>query len=418
MAEEGQVKVTGDPALDGLEHGEDVTILPAGERPPQEGLGEPPVETPPVVPPVVETPLKPENTPPVETPPETPPVVAAQTTPAETPPVETPPEVSPWEAVFGSVKQKTGVHFQSEDEFMAEMNAYKVYKQDPNSHLPKEIKAHSDFIEAGGNTTEFYRLKSLDFNTMAEKDLLFQSFLKDNPERARDLSFARMYFDRDFGIKYQILSDSKKTQSDFENEEQEPDQVAYQEYLRNHDFAQKSLEFDSVEAKTKLSAWQEQATTPPSNQKTGMTEAEAEAHNATYLAGVEQVKTSFTGEELPVSDKPEENLKIGLSDAVKPQWEKDLVNPMELFKAMGLQENGMLDMEKFHKAAFIFRSWPNIGRIISKLTLEGQNRETILGGQINATPAGTPSTTGSVHGDDEEAEAADAFLQQNQNGRG
>ena len=34
---------------------------------------------------------------------------------------------------------------------MAEINAYKQYKQDPNSHLPVEIKAHADFIEAGGN---------------------------------------------------------------------------------------------------------------------------------------------------------------------------------------------------------------------------------------------------------------------------
>ena len=418
MANEGQVQVTGDPGLDELAHGEEVTVLPAGQRPPQEELGDPPVETPPETPPVINTPHQPKNTPPVETPPETPPEGTAQTTTAAPPPVETPPEVSPWETVFGSVKQKTGVQFQSEDEFMAEITAYNQYKQDPNSHLPVEIKAHADFLKAGGDTTEFYRLKSLDFNAMQPKDLLFQSFLKDNPEHARDLSFARMYFDRDFGTKYQILSDSKKTQADFENDDSEPDQFAYQEYIRNHEFAQKSLEFESSGAKTKLSAWQEQATTPPSNQNTGMTKEEAEAHNTTYLAGVEQVKTSFTGEELPVSDNPEENLKIGLSDAVKLQWEKDLVNPMELFKAMGLQENGMLDMNKLSKAAFIFRSWPNVGRIISKLTLEGQNRETITGSQVNATPGVTPATSGSVHGDDEEAEAAGLIMQQRKNGRG
>lgn len=415
---EGQTKVTGSPELEGLGLNEEVTLLPAGQKPPQEELGGPPVETPPKPPPVTETPQLPENKPPVETPPETPPVVDAQTTAAATPPVETPPEVNPWETVFGSVKKETGVQFQSEGEFMAEIKAYQQYKQDPNSHLPAEIKAHADFLKAGGDTTEFYRLKSLDFNAMSDSDLLFQSFLKDNPEEADNLSFARKLFDRDFKIKYQTLLESKKTQSDFENDDQEPDQVAYQEYNEKYDFAQEALDVESKRAKTKLSAWQEQATTPPSNQKTGMTQEEAEEHNKTYLAGVEQVKTSFTGEELPVSDKPEENLKIGLSDPVKIQWEKDLVNPMELFKDMGLQENGMLDMNKLSRAAFIFRSWPDVGRIISKLTLEGQNRETITGSQVNPTPEVTPSTSGSVHGDDEEAEAADLILQQMQNGRG
>jgi hypothetical protein len=90
---------------------------------------------------------------------------------------------------------------------------------------------------------------------------------------------------------------------------------------------------------------------------------------------------------------------------------------MDLFNELGLMQNGMLDMEKFKRASFIFRIWPQLGPIISKYVIEQQNRQTVMTKQATPSSTSTPTSTnapGNAHGDDEEAEAADLFFQQHQ----
>ena len=446
-------KVVGDPTLDDLGLGEEVTVLPAGQRPPQIENGtspsqetnqptspqnpnsqvfNPPAEpaakpvegtetAPPSTPPPVQT-----NEPPVNPPSEpavtqTPNVAAPVDPNAQAPPVPgtTPPVVAnPWDTVFKTVKEKTGIQFDSQEQMLTELTAYNKHKLDPNAHLRPEIKAHADFLDAKGDTNEFYRLKSLDFKNMSDKEVLYQSYLRDNPDHAKDQDFARMYFDKQFGGNYQLLSDPKKTQADFENDDAEPDAMAYQNYLQNYTFAEKSLTFESNTAREKLVSWQDKATTPPTHPSTGMTEKEAIDFNTQYMTGVDQVKLAYKGEVIPISDNVEENLKLGLNDSIKPQWEQDLVNPMGIFKEMGLHEDGKLDLEKLAKASFVWRIWPKIGPIVSKLILESENRQTLTGQQVNAT-ATTPSATaepGLALGDDEEAEAAGLFAEKIQRG--
>lgn len=441
---EGQAqKVVGDPSLDNLGEGEEITVLAAGEKPPQtpEGAplvsadgqpvspqnpnstvfsqngppdnGIPPVEAPPTIPPVQTdeppvitgepvVPQTPEGTPPVDP-------------NAPVPPDPAPPVVNTWDTVFNTVKEKTGIEFQSPDQMLSELQEFGNYKKDPNAHLPAEIKAHVDFIHNGGDTSEFYRLKSLDFKSMQDKEVLYQSYLRDNPDHAKDQDFARMYFDKSvFGPNYQILSEAKRTQEAFETDDGEPDQMAYQQYLQNHAFAEKSLSFESNSAREKLVSWQDKATTPPTHPSTGMTKEEATAFNEQYMAGVNQVKSAYKGEEVPISQNVEENLKLGLNDSLTPQWEKDLINPMGIFNEMGLHENGDVDLEKLAKASFVWRIWPKIGPIMSKLILESENRQTVTGQQVNpATSTPSPANApGQAHGEDEMAEVADLVLEQ------
>ena len=96
-----------------------------------------------------------------------------------------------------------------------------------------------DFIQNGGNTQDFYRLKSMDFENMSPRDVLFQSYLQDNPDITQDMEFARMSFDREFQAKYSILNSQPKTQADFLNEDDEPDVYAYQNYLNDRTFAER-----------------------------------------------------------------------------------------------------------------------------------------------------------------------------------
>ncbi len=439
MSEKGQ-KVVGDPSLDDLGLNEEVIMMKPGEGPPQEGNGEPipdpnqsissqnpnsqvfkPKEP---IPPIDQNTASTTKPPAQEESQANGEPVATKTQPVAAPakdlpdPNAAPPVANPWDAVFNTVKEKTGIQFQSQEQMFAELAEYDKYKQDPNAHLKPEIKAHADFIDKGGDTTEFYRLKSLDFKNMSDKEVLYQSYLKANPDHAKDQDFARMYFDKQFKSNYQIISEIKKTQADFVTDDDEPDAMAYQEYLQNYTFAEKSLAFESGTARGKLASWQEQATSTPTHPSTGMTEEEAKEFNKQYMAGVDQVKLAYKGEDIPISTNVEENLKLGLNDSIKPQWEEDLKNPMGIFKEMGLHEDGNLDLDKLAKASFVWRIWPKIGPIMSKLILESENRQTFTGQQINA-PESKPAPTaapGEAHGDDEEAEAAQLFMEKNQKG--
>ncbi len=323
----------------------------------------------------------------------------------------TEPQTNPWDSVLSTIKTDVGVEFQNKDQFVNELKQFSEYKKDPYGFLPPEIKAHHDFIKAGGNTQEFYRLKAVDFKVLPDKEILFQSHLRSKPDHAKDPEFARMYFDKQFNSQYSILTGPKKTPVDFVTEEEEIDPIAFHEYEQEYVFAEKSLKFDSDTKRTELVSWQEKSTSPAQAPGTGMTQEDADKYRDDYMNVVEQVKGSFTGAEIPVSDKPEENLKFGLNDKIKPAWEKDLANPMEFFNELGLQYDGKLDVDKLARASFIFRIWNDLGPIATKLILESQARQTVTGRQINA-PAILPSTEpGIAQGDDEEAEAADLFAQ-------
>ena len=340
--------------------------------------------------------------------------------PVQSPPApeNTPaPQTNPWDTVLATIKTDVGVEFNSKDQFVNELKQFNEYKKDPYGFLPPEIKAHHDFIKAGGDTQEFYRLKAVDFKGLPDKEILFQSHLRNKPDHAKDPEFARMYFDKQFDNQYSILTGPKKTPGDFVNDEEVQDIVAYQNYEQEYVFAEKSLKFDSDSKRNELVSWQEKSTSPAQAPGTGMTQEDADKYRNEYMTLVEQVKGSFTGEEMPVSDKPEENLKFGLNDQIKPAWEKDLANPTEFFNELGLTYDGKLDINKLARASFIYRIWDKLGPIATKLILESQARQTVTGRQINAPIISGSPEPGSVQGDDELKEVADLIIQKDFKGR-
>lgn len=343
------------------------------------------------------------------TPPTEPPAQEPQTTPA----LETPPS-DPWEPVLSTLNNQLGAQY-DQTQLVNDLTAFQQYKKDPFGNLPVEVKAHAEFLSSGGNTSEFYRLKSMDFGKMGDKEVLFQSYLRDHPEHAANMDFARMDFDRNYGTTYGIIQGPKKTITDFTNEDQEIDHDGWNRYQQDYDYWQQKLSVESGIARNKLVQWQEQATTPQ-NPQTGMTNEEAQAYHQQHMQTVNQVKATYKGEAFPISDDPNESLNLGLSDNVRQKWEQDLENPMPLFNELGLMNDGKLDMEKFKRTAFIHRLWPQLGPIVSKLILENNTRKTVTGQQVNPTPTPPPSGTmppGNAVGDDELAEAAEGFFQQN-----
>jgi len=317
------------------------------------------------------------------------------------------------------LKDDVGLEFQSKDQFVDELNKFKEYKSDPYNFLQPEIKAHAEFLAAGGNTQEFYRLKAIDFKSLPDKEVLFQDFLRDHPDYAKDQDFARKFYDRQYKNEYSILESPKKTQEDFITEDGDSDPIAYRDYLDNYEFAQKSLAFKGQAAREKLVSWQEKATSPPMAQGNQMSKEEADKIQSNYLKAIDQIKTSYQGEQIPISDNPEENIKIGLNGKVKNQWESDLQDPLKLFQDLGLNPNGTLDPAKLARTSFIFRIFDDLGPIASKLILEKQARQTVTGQQINPQTPQTQNTAppGVAYGDDDEAEAAELFIQQMSNGR-
>lgn len=329
----------------------------------------------------------------------------AESTQHQEPPVQ----IDPWETVFGTLKEKTGLEFRDESQLVNELQTFAQFKKDPTANLPAEIKAHMEFIQNGGNTSDFYRLKAMDFETMGPKEVLFQSYLRDNPGRSKDMDFARMSFEREFKAKYSILNDRPKTQNDFLDENDEPDAYAYQNYLSEKNFAEKELKYNSDEAKIKLVEWQKKATTPPKNANTGMSEEEAMTYANQYREAVNSIKSVYKGEEFPISDDPKENLKLGLNEAIKGQWEQDLMNPGAFFNELGLHSDGKIDLTKLAKASFVFRMFNKLGPIAKKLIIENQNRQAVTGSQQSSNGSQQPGiSTQNNQFDDELMEIAEA----------
>lgn len=429
MAEELGTPMTGDPEAGTLQLDDIVSV--GTERPPE--APEPQTPTAPAQPngqPQSTPPTPPPSTPPSQegTPPDgqTGPIghadppgePGAEGPPGEpqTTPATEPPPADPWAPVLSTLNNQLGAQYEDQSQLVNDLTAFQQYKKDPLANLPVEIKAHADFLNAGGSTQEFYRLKSMDFGTMNDKEVLFQSYLRDHPEHAKNMDFARMDFDRSYQQSYGMLNGPKKTVVDFTNEDDEVDHQAWNTYQQDYTYWEQKRKVESDISRNKLQSWQEQATTPQ-HPDTGLTQEEAQAFQQQHQQAVQQVKTTYKGEVFPISDKPEESLKLGLSDNIRQQWEQDLMNPMRVFSELGLHADGKLDLEKFKSAAFIHRMWPQLGPIVNKLILENNNRQTVTGQQVNPTPSTPPGGTqppGGAHGDDEMAEAAEGFFQQNQ----
>jgi hypothetical protein len=406
----------------------DDIVSVGNERPPQEPQTEPPAEQTSQQngqPPQEPASQEPTYTPPPEgsegqlsdPPPQSPEgqePPAPQTQEPQTPSApETSTQTDPWEPVLSTLSNKLGVQYDQE-QLVNDLAAFQQFKKDPFGNLPVEIKAHAEFINSGGSTQEFYRLKSLDFQNMSDREVLFQSYLRDHPEHAANMDFARMDFDRNYNSTYGLLQGPKKTIMDFTDEDDEVDHQAWNQYQQDYEYWKQKQNVESGIARSKLMQWQEQATTPQ-HPDTGLTQEEAQAYQQQHLQVANQIKTSYKGEVFPISDKPEESLNLGLSDSIRPQWEKDLENPMPLFNELGLMNDGKLDMDKFKRTAFIHRMWPQLGKIVSKLILEQNTRQTVTGQQVNPTQQVPPSSTsppGEAHGDDEMAEVAEIAYQQ------
>lgn len=403
--ENGQQKMTGSGSLDDLSF-EDIAYH-GPESQSSQGTQEPVSSDPPVPPQNQQAPKEPpvqQTAPPQQQTPDPATQKPADGGQAQEPPVQT----NPWNTVFGTLKEKTGLEFQDESQLVNELQTLAEFKKDPNAHLPAEIKAHMDFIQNGGNTQDFYRLKSMDFENMSPRDVLFQSYLQDNPDITQDMEFARMSFDREFQAKYSILNSQPKTQADFLNEDDEPDVYAYQNYLNDRTFAEKNLKFSSDKSKAKLVEWQKSATTPPKNPNTGLSEEEAFAYANQYQEAVNSIKSVYKGEEFPISEDPNENLKLGLNETVKAQWEQDLVNPGAFFNELGLHKDGKIDLNKLAKASFKFRMFEKLGPIAKKLIIENQNRQTVAGTQQSNGSQQTGISTQNNQFDDELEEIAEA----------
>jgi hypothetical protein len=256
---ENQQKMVGDPSLEELSIDD---IQSVGEQtPPQEPQtptappvngqqGEPPSVENDTTPPSTEaegTPAPESQAPAGETPASAPSEPAQGTQePQATPATETPAQSDPWEPVLNTLNNQLGAQYADQNQLIGDLTALQQYKKDPYANLPVEVKAHIDFLNSGGNTNEFYRLKSMDFKNMSDKEVLFQSYLRDHPDHASNMDFARMDFDRNYKATYGMIDAQKKTIADFtslnEDEEQVVDHAAWNQYQQDYDYwTQKEL---------------------------------------------------------------------------------------------------------------------------------------------------------------------------------
>jgi hypothetical protein len=355
---------------DGSEFGDDIDVtFPGEETHVEEPVEEPGDE------PVDETPEEPGDEP-IEEP-------IDETSSEE--PVEEPssdPEMSEDEAetyYFEELSESTGFEIRNDDDIrnafleLGELrDQFESAQETRYDHLPKDLQVAIKTAESGGNYRSIMELANKDFSNMDGKDVLFEQYLKNNPNVAkRDANVARLRFDNFYQANYGVLDKLSKI----------TDEDDRQEFLENNkseiDRAKMLFEDDVSSAREEMESFKEENSVPADTG--GYTEQEVQQFLEEHNRSIDNALADFSGIDLSLGDG-DEVFTLGVNEEQVDNIRDIMSNPSNFFEevfGISKMEGQIENYDKFLGVIALIQNADRIVNSAGQYYMEKADRSTL-----------------------------------------